>query len=175
MSFRPFRDMARQLASITNRVDGLETAARPYVDPDDFRSAVAALTQRLDGLVAVMDNQDRAVENVAVNQSTIAQDLLTLQTSQKELIHAVAEGIERTDRAERRIRAVVKRARQELKKRGYEDAGLEAEDLQFRDVDENGSGSDRLLDVQSPVEEAGNAASSVAGVSIDTLRRARGL
>lgn len=58
-----------------------------------------------------------------------------LETSDQEQTLAIAEGIERVDRAERRVRAAVGRARKRMEELGYVDEGLEAEAAQLREVD----------------------------------------
>ena len=90
------------------------------------------------------------------------------------LVVAVAEGIERTDRAERRIRDTVKRARKELKAAGLENPGMEAEAEQLRLVDGDGGADGGLRPLPAPVESAAPEASSIKGVSLETLQRARG-
>lgn len=50
-----------------------------------------------------------------------------LEVGQKDLMIAVAEGIERVDRSERRVRAAVASAKKRLNEAGYEDPTLEAE------------------------------------------------
>lgn len=49
-----------------------------------------------------------------------------------ELTHAVAEGIERVDRSERRIKATVQRAKRRLEDAGFTDEGVEAEAAQLQ-------------------------------------------
>ena len=91
----------------------------------------------------------------------------------KSTTFAVAEGIERVDRSERRIHATVKRARAELKKLGYEDPGLEAEASQLREVDGEGSHGTEVLHLPEDVAPAPEAPSSVPGVPASTLARIR--
>ena len=88
---------------------------------------------------------------------------------------AVSEGIERVDRAERRIKATVKRARSELASRGFQDDGLDAENFELQLLDGDGSEPSELPAVHETVEAVKPEASSVAGVPIDTLRKVRGI
>lgn len=97
-----------------------------------------------------------------------------LQIQAKNFVIALSEGIERTDRAERRIKATVSRARKELKARGYEDPGLDAEAYELRNVDAAGGGEDGVLPMHAPVAEVREEASSVKGVPAEALRRVRG-
>lgn len=59
-----------------------------------------------------------------------------------EMRHAVAEGIERVDRSERRIKQTVRRAREKLADAGFTDDGVEAEaqQLQLLDGERGGEG-----------------------------------
>jgi len=93
----------------------------------------------------------------------------------KRLVGAIDEGIARVDRSEKRINATLARARKELKKRGYEDPGLEAEAAEFRDVNGAGSEEQRLPAVRAALAEAEEQASSIPGVPLATLQRARGI
>lgn len=101
---------------------------------------------------------------------SLPQEFETLTEKMKDLIFAVAEGIERSDRAERRIHATISRARKELKSRGYEDPGLESEAFELSPVDGGGGGARELPPVPDRMEDSSEA-SSVAGVSLEDLRR----
>lgn len=91
-----------------------------------------------------------------------------------ELTHAVDEGIARTDRAERRIRAVVKRARDELAEGGFSDPGLEAEAADLRLIDGGGRDERGVQPMRENVADDSET-SSVRGVPLSVLRRARGI
>lgn len=69
-----------------------------------------------------------------------------------EMRHAVAEGIERVDRSERRIKQTVRRAREKLEAAGYTDDGLEAEAQQLQLLDGQGGGGGRMPDMQQAME-----------------------
>lgn len=86
---------------------------------------------------------------------------------------AIAEGIERVGRAEQRVAETVRRAKRRADEAGYEDPGVEAEvaELQRRDAD----GGDQLQLLQPGVEDDVGDVSSVRGVSVEQLQRARGL
>lgn len=144
------RDLEEQLERIVERLDHLETAPSPAPDTQE-------------------------IERIAVSiQKEIYDRLHRLDSDFEKIRFAVSEGIERTDRAERRIHATIKRARKELKARGYEDPGLEAENLQLRLVDGDGGAEDGVPAVRSPVEEPADAPSSIKGVPANYLRRVRG-
>lgn len=70
-----------------------------------------------------------------------------------ELTHAVAEGIERVDRSERRVKSVVQRAKRRLEEAGFHDDGVEAESEQLRLIHGDG-GQER--GVQPVSEGMGN-------------------
>ncbi len=91
----------------------------------------------------------------------------------KELTLAIAEGIERVDRSERRVRSTVARAQKELKKLGYEDPGLEAEANQLRSIDGKGGTDGEVLDVPGQLDAPAQTPSSIRGVPLETLLRAR--
>ena len=69
-----------------------------------------------------------------------------------ELQQAVANGIQQVDKNNRRIEAVVRRARKELEEYGLEHPTLEAEAGDLRLVDAGGSKDERVLEVPGAVE-----------------------
>lgn len=146
-----------QLRSIHSRLDGLEStlsADQPSTATDPrFDQLEQLTTAGFEGLT------DR-IEDV--------------EGSLKDTILAVDEGISRVDRAERRIKATVTRARKELAALGYEDPGLEAEAHELRAVDGAGGDQGGLQPVSEEVEGAADEASSVPGVSAAQLRHVRG-
>jgi len=87
---------------------------------------------------------------------------------------AVSEGIERTERTERRIASTVARARKELRESGYDHPGVEAEDHELQRVDAGGSDDRGVQPVQEAVEADADRPSSIRGVPASTLRRVRG-
>ena len=152
--------VASDLLGITSRVDRLESA--PIATP-----SLDAVKQTLKELAQV----------AAANQTDIAASATTLQNLQilmKNLTAAVSEGIERTDRAERRIKATVKRARAELEARGYQDPGLDAEAYELRLIDGEPSPDGGVPPMQPGVAGPAVHASSIRGVSVETLQRVRG-
>lgn len=89
-------------------IERIETAPPPPVDLEPIREQ---LRQLVDG------------------HNALRQDLQELEHESK---LAIAEGIERVDRAERRVRAAVGRARKRMEDLGYVDEGLEAEAAQLQ-------------------------------------------
>jgi len=143
----------------------------------DTRRALDALREQLDGITSRLERVESAptpsdrvlnLEELGVSQDA---HLDQITTQIKELTFAVSEGIERTDRAERRVRGVIQRARKELGARGYEDPGLEAEAYELRAVDGDGGKDGGVPTVPEKVAEVEPAPSSIRGVSADQLRR----
>jgi len=137
---------------------------------DELREQLHSIVDRLDRLESAPTASDRVLnlEELGVAQDARLEDLAT---KIKDLTFAVSEGIERTDRAERRIRNAIQRARKELGARGYEDPGLEAEAYELRAVDGDGGKDGGVPTVPEEVEAVGGEASSIKGVSAETLRR----
>jgi len=154
------------LAEIRGRVDDLETTPVPDLPPA-IDARLTALSQRDGDLQADIVNLVELTESVtdAVND---------MEDWRKEIVIAVSEGIERTDRAERRIKATVQRARKQLADLGYDDPGLTAEAVDLRLIDGDGSERDGVPPVPAEVADATPESSSVRGVPAETLRRARG-
>jgi len=143
----------------------------------DTRRALETLGEQLGGYLARLERLESAptpgdrVTNLEELASAQERTLADQQQKIKELTFAVSEGIERTDRAERRIRNAIQRARKELAARGFDDPGLEAEDHELRVVDGDGGDDGGVPAVPAEVEEVGGTASSIRGVSADTLRK----
>jgi len=103
-------------------------------------------------------------------------ELLALDEWKKEILLAVADGIDRVARAEQRIGATIKRARKSLADAGYEDPGVEAEYGQLRAVDGGVSEGGELPTVSedlAPSTFDPHAPSSVPGVSAGALAAVR--
>jgi len=175
--FKPFRDLFGSkkatldaLASIRARLEHLESVPVPDLPPE------------LDGRLTALSHRDAELQADIVRVLELIEDVTAQSNAavesfdgwRKELVIAVSEGIERTDRAERRIKATVARARGQLANLGYEDPGLEAETVELRLIDGEPSGKSGVPPVPAAVAETASEASSVRGVSAETLRRARG-
>lgn len=158
-------ELAQQLSHINNRLDQLETA--PQAD-----LSVGNIGQAVDHLLEKTEDRIDAAESLIRG---LVDDVESVQGKQKDLTFAVSEGIERTDRAERRIHATIKRARKELSTLGYEDPGLEAEATQLRIVDGDGGLKGGVQPLPEAVESPTEEPSSIRGVPADTLRRVRGI
>ena len=130
-----------------------------------------ARLERLESAPA-SDGRVTNLEELATAQDARLDDL---QTKIKDLTFAVSEGIERTDRAERRVRGVIARARKELAARGYEDPGLEAEDQELRIVNGDGGQDQQLPPVSEDVAPSAEESSSIRGVPASVLRRKWGM
>ncbi len=153
-------DVQPHLEALSHRISSLESVPPPTVNPEVVAAAVAAHLERIDGLAA-------AVEELAL-QGKDLDDRVRGYTI------ALAEGIERVDRSERRVKATVARARKELEASGVIDPGVEAEAEQLRIVDGE-RGDDRGMHaVRETVEPNGDAPSSIPGVTAGQLRAIRG-
>jgi len=143
----------------------------------DTRRALDALREQLAGYMTRLERVESAptpgdrVSNLEDLANSHERALADQQQKIKELTFAVSEGIERTDRAERRIRNAIQRARKELAAHGFEDPGLEAEASELRIVDGDGGGDGGVPVVPEEVAEAESAPSSIKGVSAAQLRR----
>ena len=155
-----WRDLKADLRRITDRLDSVERAQRAAAEPNEQSEAIFHLGEQVGDLLKQFNSLPERVDE--------------LEEGAKEIVLAVSEGIERTDRAERRIKATIKRARRELESHGLVDPGVEAEADELRLVDGKGSEEGGLQPVRAPVGEPAEEASSIKGVSVDVLRRARG-
>lgn len=114
---------------------------------------------------------DRAPET-RYNDSEIRGHLARIDSQMADLLQAVAQGIQHVERSERRVKSTLQRTRQKLRENGMEDAAVEAEFSELRDVDGGGSEPEPMPAVST---EMGNGAySSVEGVTSEQLMRARG-
>jgi len=143
----------------------------------DTRRALDSLREELGGYLARLERVESAptpgdrVVNLEELASSQERTLADQQQKIKDLTFAVSEGIERTDRAERRIRNAIQRARKELAARGFDDPGLEAEDHELRVVDGDGGTDGGVPAVSEEVAAVEPEASSIRGVSAAQLRR----
>jgi len=104
----------------------------------------------------------------------LAAALVVVEKTLRDTNVAVAEGIERVERTERRIASTVARARKELRESGYDHPGVEAEDHELRKVDGGGGGDGGVQPVSGEVAADADHPSSIRGVPASTLRRIRG-
>lgn len=102
----------------------------------------------------------------------LASRVRVLEDAQDDVMLAVAEGIKNVERAENRIRATVSRARKQLEDSGVEHAGLEAEAAELRLIDGGGGSPEGLPPMPA---DMGATPSSIPGVSLTELQRARGM
>lgn len=164
--FGPKKATLTALAEIRGRVERLETAPVPDLPP--------ALDARLTQLSRRDGDLQGDVDGCEQRLSELTEHVDGLDGWRKEIVIAVGEGIERTDRAERRIKASVQRARKQLETLGYVDDGLESEAVDLRLIDGDGSGKGGVPPVPAEVADATPESSSVRGVPLETLKRARG-
>lgn len=153
-----------EVDALRERLERCETALQTIPEPGGV-GVREEVDRALDGILGVIESHRKKTE--------ARLDAIELRLG--DMVRAIDEGIQRTDRAERRVRAVVKRARQELGDIGVADDGLEAEAAELQLVDGEGSGSDRMRPVSTDVGSAAPEASSVKGVPLAALRRVRGM
>ena len=153
-----FGSRAKQiLDGIKARLEALETAPQPPPPPIPIEAIVTELEVRLEARFA-----------------PLAASLLDLEKRLRDTNVAVAEGIERTDRTERRIASTVARARKELRESGYDHPGVDAEAAGLREIDGGGGGGGGVQPVPEEVAADADHPSSIRGVPASYLRRARG-
>jgi len=164
--FGPKKATLAALAEIRDRVERLETAPVPDLPP--------SIDARLTDLSRRDADLQQHIELAARYVTELTENVDGLDAWKKEIVIAVGEGIERTDRAERRIKASVQRARKQLESLGYVDDGLESEAVDLRLIDGDGSEKGGVPPVSAEVANAPEESSSVRGVPLETLKRARG-
>jgi len=152
---------------------------RPKVDPWDLQriqARIEALESRplaVDYATALKNLNDAGM--VMLERIGALGDVVSeLSTSHAGLLHAVDEGIQRTERAERRIRTTIRSARKRLADSGVTDDAVEAEAAGLRLIDGDPGEGERVPAVREGVEDAAGETSSISGVSRETLRRVRG-
>ena len=154
------RDLRKAFADIHSDMLRLDSVPTPTVDPEVVAAAVASHLERIDALADSVDE--------------LASQGVDLEARVRDYVIALAEGIERVDRSERRVKATVNRARKELEAHGLADPGVEAEAEQLRLIDA-ARGSDRgMHPVQQSVEPDIAPPSGFPGVSPEQLRTLRG-
>lgn len=155
----------------TQRLDRYHAEVAELLELGQNRDAtVASLGRELEGFRAVLRELPSPSAG-GVSQAEFAE----LGAAFKEITIAVAEGIERVDRSERRIKATVRRARKELADRGLVDDGLEAENYELSLLDGGGGEEGELPAMHPEVDEVADAPSNIAGLPASVLLRLRGL
>ena len=153
-----WRHERRMLDGILPRLEALESTPASPPPPADIKPILAEMRAHVD-----------------LRLEPLKASLLELERRLKDTNVAVSEGIERTERTERRIASTVARARKELRESGYDHPGVEAEDHELRKVDGDGSHGTEVLDLPGEVAADLDAPSSIRGVPAATLRRIRGI
>ncbi|MEE8551180.1 MAG: hypothetical protein V3T08_08005 [Gemmatimonadota bacterium] len=161
---RARQELQEQLSSIFSRLDHLESAPTS-------RSTELAIEKHV---ATQLEEVTRELASVRGFAAGVHGQVGELEKKVDDWKLAIAEGIERTDRAERRIRAAIQRARKELAKLGYEDAGLESEAEELRLVNGGGGKDDGVQPLREGMAAVDDAPSSIPGVPASVLRRVRG-
>ena len=100
-------------------------------------------------VLAALDSHRAHIEELTAALADIEEDVRA-QTI------AIAEGIQHVDRAERRVRAAVGRARKRMADLGYEDEGLEAEAAELREIHGDERQDEQLRLMREGMEAAEN-------------------
>lgn len=144
-------------------------ADRSQEGPDGaFGVATEAILQRLSGVESGIQELRDALHPLKVAVAVLNEDRdkvadfahetrtnLEAQAGRiGDLTVALSEGIAKVERHEARIRATVRRAREELEDSGIRHPGLEAEAAQLSLVDGAGGGAGRMPEVSDDVAEA---------------------
>ena len=164
------RGLSAAVAALATQIDLLKAQPGPEADLRHLAGRIDRMESHTTPAVAPEDIE--AIHEIEANYGQWRDRLDGFDDRIKELVHAVAEGIERTARAERRVKSVVRRARKELAESGLQDPALEAEDTELRLLDGAGGDSGGVPPMLDAVEAAPQA-SSIPGVTLEALRRAR--
>jgi len=162
-------ELQQVFRDLRGRVAGLESA--PSLDP--LREHVSAVDGNLVGLRDTIEDLRDQLATFPSKTTEFSERIRLVERRMDEHTHAIAEGIERTARAERRIGQTVARARQRLADSGVVDEGLEAENRGLKLIDDDDRGIQPQTDPAARADYA-DQPSSIQGVSASTLRAARG-
>jgi hypothetical protein len=118
------------------------------------------------------------LEDLTNQVGTIAAEHAQITEWRSDLTLAVDEGIRHVDRAENRVRAVIRRAREKLEEHGIEYGAIEAEAAEIRERDAGGGGTRGVLPMPASVGSDRQAPPGVPGYfspdHIQALKRATG-
>lgn len=132
------------------RIEAAETALREPGAPTDYSEQFEAIEKRLDAHASVLNARGELLED--------------LEGRLRDQTVAIAEGIERVDRSERRVRATVARARKRMEELGHVDEGLEAENSELRPLDADGGEEEGVPPLR---EGVGSRAPGFEGITTD--------
>jgi len=146
---------------VLDRLKHLESAPTPADGLDEIRTALSTIELQQASLTTQIDS--------------LFTDVGLLEQQAKDFVLALAEGIERRERADRRIKATVARARAQLRDGGVVDDGLEAEASELREDDGKRGQPLELLPMPPTVDDDRQDVSSIQGVPLSVLQRVRGI
>lgn len=131
--------------------------------------AVAFAGQWIHGRIVALETRPippsvglEAVQQLASSVASLLDRTGDLEDAIQSQNIAIAEGIERAERAERRVKSSVQRARRRLRDHGLEDDALEAEAASLRDGDGGGSGERGVPPVPADMAGAPNVDGALA-------------
>jgi len=130
--------LTAELAEIRDRIEAVETAPTPPPWLSRVNAELSAISPE--------------IEKVRGSQGILEDRIAEIEADRKDLVLAIAEGIEKVERAERRIKAAVQRARRQLADSGIIDDGLEAENADLQLVDGGRSEPEEVQPVHVDVE-----------------------
>jgi hypothetical protein len=115
------------------------------------------------------------VEDLTEEVASLRAEYAEVSAWKQDITLAVDEGIRHVDRAENRVRSVIRRAREKLEENGIEYGALEAEASELRIRDGSGSPLDRMQPVPTEVGRSTSAPPGVPGYfSPEHLKALRG-
>jgi len=147
MTSQPSRYLAREFSTPHHVL--MQLFRRTSTDPSAGAHAPPEASSEVDGRIKALETALEALQGLVREGASVRQELVAdaLETGRAlagheacfaELTHGVAEGISRVERAEARIRATVRRARQELEDNGTFSPALDAEAAELRIIDGGG-------------------------------------
>lgn len=157
---RMHREALALLRQNSDRILALESDETPSADLTKLENGVEKALEDIQTIDGVTEN--------------LAEQFEVLRLAHKATIIAVAEGIERVERYERRIKATVARAKKELAEQGFEHAGIEAEAAELGLVNGGGGEAVPVRPVPNPVAASASPTRVKGVVTRAKLRNARG-
>jgi len=132
--------------------------------------ALQAIVGRLDKLEGAIGQFE--LPTVAPPEPVEDPRVAGLLARMDDLTTAVADGVNRVQRSENRVRSIIQGARKELADAGLEHPGIEAEAGQLQPVDGTGGEPEPVPALPTDVEDP-ERPSSIPGVTVGQIARAR--
>lgn len=126
---------------------------------------------RLDGIMSAIQALKLDDRAIGANGERLRIDVIEGKVS--DLTLALAEGIQRVQRSENRVRHIVAGAKRELAEAGFSHPGVDAEATELRQLDGAASEEEELPAMPESVAADAYEPSPVPGVSMSMFRRSR--